>query len=103
MHWLETYKDNLFIDMSTVDSTTPIFGKPGVTHHCILLLSIGVVHRYNQWVVVFYRLCKLESRKIIDIKVTFVERDCLIHSLVHAELLDVIVSVWCVEHFRGVV
>ena len=89
--------------MSTVDGTVPIFRESGITHHCILLLSIGVVHRYNQWVVVFYRLCELESCKIIEIKVTFVERNILVHSLVHADLLDIIISVRRVEHFRGVV
>jgi len=89
--------------MSTVDGTIPIFGESGVTHHCVLLLSIGIVHRYNQWMVVFYRLCELESRKVIEIKVTFVERNILIHSLVHADLLDVIISVRRVEHFGGIV
>ena len=53
--------------------------------------------------VVFDCLFQFEGRQIVQIELTALERNLLLHSWVHTYLLDVVVSVWCVKHLRGIV
>ena len=53
--------------------------------------------------IVFDCFLKLESCKIVQIKLTAFELDFLLHAWIHTNLLDIVVSVRCVEHFWCVV
>ena len=97
------YKNDLPFYVSPVNSTIAIFGKCRVAHHSVLLLSIRVVHRYNEWMVIFYSLGQLERCQIIQVKLYLAKLYFLIHSCCHAYLLDVVVSIGGVEHLRSII
>ena len=89
--------------MSTIYRPISVFRERSIAHHRVLLLSIRVIHGYNEWMVIFYRLCEFERGKVIEVKLNLVEVNLLVHSSVYAYLLNVVISIWGVEHFRCIV
>ena len=103
LKWQSIDEYDLLLDVCSVDSSVAVLAECCVTHHCKLLLPVRVVHRNNQRVVFLYWLGELKRGKIIQVECDLLKRDFLSHSRLTADLLDVVLSVWCVEHFRSVI
>ena len=53
--------------------------------------------------VVLYCFFKFKSCKVVQVKFTALELDFLLHAWIHTNLLDIVISIRCIEHFWGVV
>ena len=53
--------------------------------------------------IVLYCFFKFKGCKVIQVKLTALELDFLLHAWIHTYLLDIVISVWCIEHFWSIV
>ena len=99
----KTYESNLLDDVDSVDILIATFCESAVGHHSVLSTIVLVVHRDDHWVVVLDCLSELECGEIIQIKLDSIFGNLLIKTCLHCQVVDIVLSVWRVEHFWRVV
>ena len=53
--------------------------------------------------VVLYCFFKFKSCEVVQVKFTALKLDFLLQAWIHTDLLDIVISIRCIEHFWGVV
>ena len=98
-----TYQCDLFDNMNTVDVLITILGEGAVGHHGVLGALVLIVNTDDHRVVVFDALCELKGSQIVDIESNLTLRHSLVDTGTHSHVMDVVLTVGCVEHLWSVV
>ena len=53
--------------------------------------------------IVLYCFFKFKRCKVVQVKLTSLKLDFLLQAWIHTNLLDIVISIRCIEHFWGVV
>ena len=98
-----TYKSNLFDDVDTVDVLASVLGEGAVGHHGVLGACILVVDANDHRVIVLDALGELEGSEVVDVEGDLSLGDFLVAAGSNTHVVNVVLTVWCVEHLWGVV
>jgi hypothetical protein len=89
--------------MHTVYSAVAAFVKGAISHHGVLGAIVLVVHRDNHRIIVFNCTGQLEGCQVIDVEYDLSLWDYLLEASRDLHVVDVILTIGRIEHFRGVV
>ena len=53
--------------------------------------------------IILYCFFKFKRCKVVQVKLASLKLDFLLHAWIHTNLLDIVISIRCIEHFWGVV
>ena len=98
-----TYKSNLFDDVDTVDVLASVLGEGAVGHHGVLGTCVLVVDTNDHRVIVLDALGELEGSEVVDVEGDLSLGDFLVAAGANTHIVNVVLTVRCVEHLWGVV